>query len=191
MKRRLSSALASALFLVISPGTVAGYVPWLLSGWHVEPPLLGWPWLRGFGVLLLAAGLPVLLDSFARFALVGQGTPAPVMPTDRLVVSGLYRYVRNPIYLAVLAIIVGQGLLFGSAGVLVWAGVVAARGRPVPASPVFGVVHGSDTYSLAIQITNATTASERPTPNHQSMSREYSLIPESVHGRPRRGGRRL
>jgi protein-S-isoprenylcysteine O-methyltransferase Ste14 len=126
MKSRITSALASALFLVIAPGTVAGYVPWRLSGWRVEPPLLGWPWLRAFGVLLLAAGLPVLLDSFARFALAGRGTPAPIMPTDQLVVSGLYRYVRNPIYLAVLAIIVGQGLLFGITAVLVWAGVVAA-----------------------------------------------------------------
>jgi protein-S-isoprenylcysteine O-methyltransferase Ste14 len=126
MKSRLASALASALFLVVAPGTVAGYVPWRLSGWRVEPPLLGWPWLRVLGVVLLAAGLPVLLDSFARFALAGRGTPAPVLPTDRLVVSGLYRHVRNPIYLAVLALIVGQGLLFGSAGVLIWAGLVAA-----------------------------------------------------------------
>jgi protein-S-isoprenylcysteine O-methyltransferase Ste14 len=92
----------------------------------VEPPLFGWPWLRALGVVLLAAGLPMLLDSFARFALAGRGTPAPVLPTERLVLSGLYRYVRNPMYLAVLAIILGQGLLFGSIRVLAWAAVVGA-----------------------------------------------------------------
>jgi protein-S-isoprenylcysteine O-methyltransferase Ste14 len=69
-------------------------------------------------VLLLAAGLPVLLDSFGRFALKGLGTPAPIFPTRHLVVSGLFRYVRNPMYVAVLALIFGQGLLFGSVRIL-------------------------------------------------------------------------
>ena len=64
-------------------------------------------------MLLIVAGVPVLLDSFARFALKGLGTPAPVFPTRHLVISGLYRYVRNPMYLAVAAVILGQGLLFG------------------------------------------------------------------------------
>jgi protein-S-isoprenylcysteine O-methyltransferase Ste14 len=60
----------------------------------------------------------VLLDSFARFALQGLGTPAPIFPTRHLVVSGLFRYVRNPMYVAVLSLILGQGLLFGSVRVL-------------------------------------------------------------------------
>ncbi len=55
----------------------------------------------------------------------GRGTPAPVAPTERLVVGGLYGYVRNPMYLAVLAVIVGQVLLFGQLGLLVYAGLVA------------------------------------------------------------------
>jgi protein-S-isoprenylcysteine O-methyltransferase Ste14 len=78
-------------------------------------------------VLLIAAGLPVLLDSFARFALQGLGTPAPIFPTRHLVVSGLFRYVRNPMYVAVVSLILGQGLFFGSVrvleyGVAVWVG---------------------------------------------------------------------
>jgi protein-S-isoprenylcysteine O-methyltransferase Ste14 len=77
-------------------------------------------------VLLIAAGLPVLLDSFARFALQGLGTPAPVFPTQHLVVSGLFRYVRNPMYVAVEGLILGQGLLFGSVGVLEYGIAVAA-----------------------------------------------------------------
>jgi protein-S-isoprenylcysteine O-methyltransferase Ste14 len=53
------------------------------------------------------------VDSFGRFALQGLGTPAPIAPTQHLVVTGLYRYVRNPIYVAVAAVIFGQAVLFG------------------------------------------------------------------------------
>ena len=125
--RRILSILGSAIFLVIAPGIVAVYVPWRICRWHVGASLLGIYSLRFVGVLLIAAGLPVLLDSFARFALQGLGTPAPVFPTRHLVVSGLYRYVRNPMYVAVVTLILGQGLFFRSIRVLeydiaVWVG---------------------------------------------------------------------
>ena len=84
----------------------------------MAPPLLGFSAFRVLGALLICAGLPLLLDSFARFALQGLGTPAPVAPPKHLVVSGLYRYVRNPMYVAVSSLIFGQGLLFGSVQVL-------------------------------------------------------------------------
>jgi protein-S-isoprenylcysteine O-methyltransferase Ste14 len=82
---------------------------------------------RLIGLLLIAVGLPILLDSFARFALQGLGTPAPIFPTRHLVVSGLFRFVRNPMYIAVMSLILGQGLFFGSIGLLeygvaVWVG---------------------------------------------------------------------
>src|SRR6516165_9894746 len=65
-----------------------------------------------FGWLaFIVAGVPGVLDSFARFALQGLGTPAPIAPPRNLVVSGLYRYVRNPIYVAVVAVILGQAVL--------------------------------------------------------------------------------
>src|SRR5262249_13212180 len=109
------------------PGTPAGYVPWTITRWHMASPLLGFFPFRILGVLLIAAGLPVLLDSFARFALVGLGTPAPVAPPKHLVDTGLYRYVGNPMYVAVTSLILGQGLFFGSVPVLeyglaVWLG---------------------------------------------------------------------
>ncbi len=116
--RRTVAILGSAIFLVIAPGIVAGYLPWRICRWRVGPPLLGTSSFRLAGVLLIAVSLPVLLDSFARFALQGFGTPAPVFPTRRLVVSGLFRYVRNPMYVAVVSLILGQGLLFGSVRVL-------------------------------------------------------------------------
>jgi protein-S-isoprenylcysteine O-methyltransferase Ste14 len=123
--RRAAAIIGSAIFLVIAPGTLAVYIPWYLTHWHFAPPLF--PIARVLGAALIVAGLPILLDSFARFALQGLGTPAPVMPPELLVVTGFYRYVRNPIYVAVTALIAGQGLLFGSVtvleyGAIVWAG---------------------------------------------------------------------
>jgi protein-S-isoprenylcysteine O-methyltransferase Ste14 len=93
----------------------------------MAPPLLGFSPFRWLGMFLIALGLPVLLDSFARFAWQGLGTPAPVAPPKHLVVTGLYRYVRNPIYLALTSLILGQGLFFGNArvleyGLVVWLG---------------------------------------------------------------------
>jgi protein-S-isoprenylcysteine O-methyltransferase Ste14 len=125
--RRLAAIAGSAIFLVLAPGAVAGYVPWRICRWQLAPPLLGFFSFRVVGVLLIAAGLPVLLDSFARFAIQGLGTPAPVGPPKHLVVTGLYRYVRNPMYVAVVSLIFGQGLFFGCVRVLeyglaVWLG---------------------------------------------------------------------
>lgn len=74
--------------------------------------------MRVIGVLVAITGISVLMDSFARFALKGLGTPAPVFPTRHLVVSGLYRYMRYPMYLAVVAVIVGQGLFFADLRVI-------------------------------------------------------------------------
>ena len=124
--RRILAILGSAIFLVIAPGIVAGYVPWSIGRWQVGAPLLGIAAFRLLGVLLIALGLPVLLDSFARFALQGLGTPAPIFPTRHLVVSGLYRHVRNPIYVGVVSLVFGQALLFGNAsvfeyGIALWA----------------------------------------------------------------------
>src|SRR5580692_3870721 len=93
--------LGSAIFLVIAPGFVAGLAPWWISHWRVEAPILGIPLFRFVGGMLLALGVVGLLDSSVRFALQGLGTPAPVFPTRHLVVTGLYRYVRNPMYVAV------------------------------------------------------------------------------------------
>src|SRR6266852_6438108 len=125
--KRAMALLGSAIFLVIAPGTLAVYVPWTFTRWRMAPPLFGFSSLRILGGLMIAAGLPVLLDSFARFAIQGLGTPAPVAPPQHLVVTGLYRYVRNPMYVAVSSLIFGQGLFFGNVSILeyglaVWLG---------------------------------------------------------------------
>jgi len=107
------AVLGSALFFAVAPSSVAGLVPWWITRWEFRPPFFDLDATRAVGILLIVAGLPGLVDSFARFALQGLGTPAPIAPTQNLVVTGLYRYVRNPIYVALVAVILGQALLFG------------------------------------------------------------------------------
>jgi protein-S-isoprenylcysteine O-methyltransferase Ste14 len=119
--RKARAATGSLVFLVLAPGVVAGLVPWLLTGWRVEEPLPYWLPLRVVGAILLAAGVAALLHAFWRFVVEGLGTPAPVAPTERLVVGGLYQYVRNPMYLAVGATIVGQALLLGQSILVLYA----------------------------------------------------------------------
>lgn len=121
---RALAVLGSLGFLVVAPGTLAGLVPWALTGWREQPPFLGWPVVRAVGAALLVTGLAGLLDTFARFALQGRGTPAPVAPPERLVSSGPYRYVRNPMYLAVLAVVAGQALLLASRPLLLYAALL-------------------------------------------------------------------
>ena len=92
---KAKAAAGTIVFLVVAPGVVAGLIPWWLTGWDAaEPPW--WPPVRLAGVLLLAGGVIVLLHAFARFVSEGVGTPAPVAPTERLVVGGLYRWIQEP-----------------------------------------------------------------------------------------------
>jgi protein-S-isoprenylcysteine O-methyltransferase Ste14 len=112
------------VFFWVAPATIAGLVPYLLSEWRIQPPLLGVPAGRIVGGIVLALGVVGLVECFGRFALKGRGTPAPIAPPEDLVVSGLYRHVRNPMYVAVVSAIVGQALLFGSVMLLEYAGVV-------------------------------------------------------------------
>ncbi len=113
--------MGSGLFFALAPSVVAGLIPWWLTGWRFEPI---WLPLRVLGGLLTATAGLVLVNAFVRFVVEGVGTPAPVAPTQHLVVGGLYRYVRNPMYLAVITAIVGQWLLLGQVGLLVYAAIV-------------------------------------------------------------------
>src|SRR5438093_9291980 len=89
--RRVMAAAGSAAFFVLAPGVVAGLVPWWLTGWQVRQPLPYWAPLRVAGAVLITAGASALVHAFVRFVVEGIGTPAPVAPTERLVVGGLYR----------------------------------------------------------------------------------------------------
>ncbi len=116
--KRTSAALGSFVFLLVTPGTVAGLVPSLITGWRRPADPL--PWVDAVGWVLVLTGAAVLLRAFFAFAWHGRGTPAPTAPTERLVVEGAYRHVRNPMYVAVLAVVLGQVLLFGSWGLFAY-----------------------------------------------------------------------
>ena len=123
--RRSQAAIGSTVFFALAPGVVAGAVPWWSTGWRVREPPYPVP-LRVVGAFLLLAGAIVLVHAFARFVVEGAGTPAPIAPPEHLVVGGLYRYVRNPMYLAILAVIVGQGLVLSQSVLFLYAAAVAA-----------------------------------------------------------------
>jgi protein-S-isoprenylcysteine O-methyltransferase Ste14 len=124
MSRTTAAAIGSTVFLALVPGVVAGLGPWLLTHWdvHGSPPVVA----RVAGWLLIAAGAAFLVHAFVRFVVEGVGTPAPVAPTERLVVGGVYRYVRNPMYMAVAATIVGQALVLGRPLLLAYAAAFVA-----------------------------------------------------------------
>ncbi|MFF4345753.1 methyltransferase family protein [Streptomyces sp. NPDC001530] len=124
--RRSAAAVGSSLFLALAPGTVAVLLPWWLTGWRAGD---WWLPVRVLGLVPLVAGAVVLLSAFVRFVAEGLGTPAPVAPTRHLVVGGLYRHVRNPMYVAVVAVIAGQALLLARPVLVVYgaiAGLVMA-----------------------------------------------------------------
>jgi protein-S-isoprenylcysteine O-methyltransferase Ste14 len=125
--RRSAAAAGSTVFFVVAPGIVAGLVPWLISGWDVR-------WARSalaitamaMGAALVVVAVVVLTRAFVRFVTEGSGTPAPVAPTERLVIGGEYRFVRNPMYVAVIGAVLGQAMIFGSLPLLVYAAIVWA-----------------------------------------------------------------
>lgn len=124
MSARAKAAAGSILFLAVAPGVVAGLIPYWLTGWEASGSR---PTLQIVaGAALVMAGAAVLLHAFARFVVEGVGTPAPVAPTQQLVVGGLYRYVRNPMYIAVATTIAGQALILGRPALLLYAALFGA-----------------------------------------------------------------
>ena len=151
-RSRRAAAAGSAVFLLLAPAVVAGLIPWLLTGWRMQDAPVE---ARIAGGVMIVLGAAFLLHAFARFVNEGLGTPAPVAPTERLVVGGVYRYVRNPMYLAVGATIVGQALLLGQFGLLVYAaafGVVVFAFVRVYEEPTLSAQYGSsyDAYRSAV-----------------------------------------
>jgi protein-S-isoprenylcysteine O-methyltransferase Ste14 len=116
--------LRAILFLAVVPGTVAGWLPWRIAG----APSDWWGASSGawrLGAVLILGGWAVLLWCARAFALRGRGTPGPWDAPRQLVISGLYRFTRNPMYVAVLTAILGQALWFHSRAVA-WYALITA-----------------------------------------------------------------
>ncbi len=119
MRRSVAAASSVAWFVAVG-GTFGCLLPSLLGYWHFHEPAPYWGIARAAGILLICAGLVPIAASFIEFFRAG-GTPVPVAAPPRLVVSGCYRYVRNPIYVGFLGVLLGEALLFGSSGLLEYA----------------------------------------------------------------------
>ena len=118
--RTSTAAAGSTAFFLVAPGTVVGVIPWLITRWEIPGSTSGWRAAQVLGVVLIVAGLIPVVHAFAQFAKAG-GTPMPLAPTQRLVVNGFNRYVRNPMYAGLLIVILGQALLFGSLWLVLYA----------------------------------------------------------------------
>lgn len=119
VQTRVRAAVGTIVFFFLAPGSTAGLVPWLITRWRGDAP----PWAQVPGAIVVVAGTLLVAAAFVQFVLEGRGTPAPIAPTRELVVGGLYRWVRNPMYLGVSTAIAGQAVLFGSVGVGIWLAV--------------------------------------------------------------------
>jgi protein-S-isoprenylcysteine O-methyltransferase Ste14 len=117
--------LGTIIFTLTIPGTAIVLVPYLLTGWNLRPPFLGIEATRSVGGALIVLAAPLFFRFLAGFVREGHGTPAPIAPAQHLVVGGPFRWVRNPGYVAVVSLVVGQALLFGSGAVLAWAAFLA------------------------------------------------------------------
>jgi protein-S-isoprenylcysteine O-methyltransferase Ste14 len=123
--RTSTAAVGSAMFFIVAPGTVVGLIPWLITHWEFHQPLPHWMIARVIGALLIGVGLVPPVSAFVEFVKAG-GTPMPVAAPPRLVVSGFNRHIRNPMYFGLLLVIIGEALLFGSLGLLIYAVLVWA-----------------------------------------------------------------
>lgn len=115
------TALGSLLFLIIAPGTIAGYIPLVLlrAGPRIETGILAY-----LAFPLWLVGGAILLWCFWDFTFKGRGTPAPIDPPKELVATGFYRYVRNPMYVGILLILMGHFLWFQARGLIVYTVIV-------------------------------------------------------------------
>lgn len=122
-RSRARAALGSAVFFVVAPGGTACLVPWWITDWQGDAPGIA----QALGAGITLAGVLLVVAAFVQFVVEGNGTPASPAPTQTLVVGGLYRWVRNPMYVGVAGAIAGQAVLFASVGVALWlAGFVLA-----------------------------------------------------------------
>jgi protein-S-isoprenylcysteine O-methyltransferase Ste14 len=116
--------LKTIFFTIIAPGTVAGLVPYWLLGAKLHRQISLWEHLSLTGLSVAILGFAIYLWCAVDFIRKGHGTPAPYDPPRILVINGLYRFVRNPMYLGVVSIILGEAIFFRTNALLLYAALV-------------------------------------------------------------------
>ncbi|MBV4357998.1 methyltransferase family protein [Pinibacter aurantiacus] len=117
--------LRNLFFTILQPGVVAGLVPYFIIRDKISEILsLPFAWFHFLGILIFAIGLFITLHCITRFAIDGKGTLSPADPTKKLVIRGLYKYTRNPMYVGVMLILIGEAIFFASFRLLMYSGIV-------------------------------------------------------------------
>jgi len=111
--------IKTLLFTIVAPGTVAGVIPYyFITGIEVFAFSMGM--FRFLGLVFMAVGFVGYLWCGFDFAHRGQGTPAPIDPPKKLIIVGLYKYVRNPMYVSIGSLLIGETIFFENAVILAY-----------------------------------------------------------------------
>ena len=130
MKRHNINSGVSLLFLniiftILYPGIVAGLIPCWIIGGDINVIIFEFEKLHQLvGVFLFIAGFIIMTWCIVNFAVKGRGTLSPITPTKKLVVSGLYRFSRNPMYIGVMLLLIGETLFFSSRSLCLYSFIV-------------------------------------------------------------------
>lgn len=124
---KTSLLLRNLFFTILQPGMVAGFFPWLIARQQWAARLSApFAFLQYLGLIVFLAGLIITLHCILRFALEGKGTLSPADPTRQLVISGLYRFTRNPMYIGVLSMLLGECFFVQSTSLWIYTGLIFA-----------------------------------------------------------------
>ena len=115
--RGVSATTAAIVFTLLVPLPMAVGIPYVITRWQIQPPLSGFEAGRWLGAVMIGVGAASLLSAIAWFAREGV---KPYPPIERVITTGPYAYTRNPMYGGVVLVMVGQGLLFGSLGTVIY-----------------------------------------------------------------------
>src|SRR5579864_9524527 len=121
MPRPLVPVLNTILFTILVPGTILAYIPYRFTGGFARPASGPLAWL---GAVVITIGAAIYFRCAWEFAVRGLGTPAPIAPTKYLVTTALHRYIRNPMYIGVALVILGEAALFRSPHLVVYAALM-------------------------------------------------------------------
>lgn len=116
-----SLLLRNLFFTILQPGLVAGLAPyWILKSAGIPIFTVHDRLQHYLAIILFLCGFIIMLLCILRFALEGRGTLSPADPTKKLVISGLYKYSRNPMYVGVMLMLIGESVYYNFSGLWVY-----------------------------------------------------------------------